>query len=166
MRRFAAGEIDVLVATTVIEVGVDVADATVMVVLDAEHFGVSQLHQLRESVGRGVQPGWCLLHTRSEPDSPAAARLRAVAASADGFEVARLDLSQRREGNVLGTEQSGHRTRLRLLSLLRDEDVIRAARDEAITLVADDRDLSAHPGLAVEVSAFVDDADAAYLQKT
>jgi ATP-dependent DNA helicase RecG len=166
MRRFAAGELDVVVATTVIEVGVDVPNATVMVVLDAEHFGVSQLHQLRGRVGRGSQPGWCLLHTRAAPDSPAAERLRAIAASADGFALARLDLEQRREGNVLGTEQSGRRSRLRLLSLLRDEDVIRAARDEAIALVDADGDLAGHPALADEVAAFVADADAEYLQKS
>ena len=116
MRRFAAGEVDVLVATTVVEVGVDVANATGMVVLDADRFGVSQLHQLRGRVGRGVAPGLCLLVTDSEAGSPARERLDAVAATLDGFELSRLDLETRREGDVLGASQSGRRSSLRLLS--------------------------------------------------
>ena len=114
-----------------IEVGVDVANATVMVVLDADRFGVSQLHQLRGRVGRGGQPGLCLLVTRAEPETSAQERLDAVAATTDGFELSRLDLEQRREGDVLGAAQSGRRSGLRLLSVLRDEDVIVDAREAA-----------------------------------
>ncbi len=131
MRAFAAGEIDVLVATTVIEVGVDVPNATVMVVMDAERFGVSQLHQLRGRIGRGSAPGLCLLVTEYPPGSPSRERLDAVAATTDGFELARLDVEQRREGDILGASQSGRRSQLKLLSLLRDEDIIDQARHEA-----------------------------------
>ena len=131
MRRFAAGEVDVLVATTVIEVGVDVANATVMVVMDADRFGVSQLHQLRGRVGRGSAPGLCLLVTDAEAGTPARERLDAVAATLDGFELSRLDLETRREGDVLGASQSGRRSSLRLLAVLRDEEVIAQAREDA-----------------------------------
>ena len=148
MRRFAAGAIDVLVSTTVIEVGVDVANATMMMVLDAERFGVSQLHQLRGRVGRGGLPGLCLLVTGAEKQTPARERLDAVAATTDGFELSRVDLEQRREGDVLGSTQSGRRSSLRLLSVLRDEDVILEAREVAAALVAEDPDLSDHPDLA------------------
>ena len=129
MNAFAAGELDVLVATTVVEVGVDVPNATVMVVMDADRFGVSQLHQLRGRVGRGSEPGLCLLVTASDPDSPARERLAAVAASTDGFELSRLDVEMRHEGDVLGARQSGVRSSLRLLSVVRHEDVIVDARD-------------------------------------
>ncbi len=112
MRRFAAGETDVLVSTTVIEVGVDVANATTMVLLDADRFGISQLHQLRGRVGRGGLPGLCLLVTRAPADTPARERLDAVAATTDGFELSRVDLEQRREGDVLGRSQSGFRSSL------------------------------------------------------
>ena len=107
MREFSAGQIDVLVATTVIEVGVDVPNATVMVIMDAERFGVSQLHQLRGRVGRGTAAGLCLLVTEAPPASPARDRLDAVAATLDGFKLSRLDLEQRREGDVLGAAQAG-----------------------------------------------------------
>ena len=127
MLSFAAGEIDVLVATTVIEVGVDVPNATVMVVMDAERFGVSQLHQLRGRIGRGSAPGLCLFVTEMPAGSPSRERLDAVAATSDGFELARLDVEQRREGDILGVSQSGRRSRLKLLSLLRDEDLIAQA---------------------------------------
>ncbi|MDQ3615296.1 MAG: ATP-dependent DNA helicase RecG [Actinomycetota bacterium] len=165
MRAFAARDIDVLVSTTVIEVGVDVANATMMVVLDAERFGVSQLHQLRGRVGRGGLPGLCLLVTRSEPDSTARARLTAVAATVDGFELSRLDLEQRREGDVLGAAQSGTRSGLRLLSVLRHEDVIVAARESATALVAKDPALSSEPALASAVHQLVDSEQADYLEK-
>ncbi|MDQ6874113.1 MAG: ATP-dependent DNA helicase RecG, partial [Actinomycetota bacterium] len=165
MRRFAAGELDVLVATTVVEVGVDVANATVMVVMDAERFGVSQLHQLRGRVGRGAAPGWCLLVTDAPAGSRARERLDAVAATTDGFRLARLDLEQRREGDVLGAAQSG-RGQLRLLSLLRDEDLIAAAREEATVLVAADPDLAGQPALAAAVAALVRAEQADYLEKT
>ncbi len=165
MRRFAAGEIDVLVATTVIEVGVDVANATVMVVLDAERFGVSQLHQLRGRVGRGSAPGLCLLLTESPADSEQRRRVDAVAATLDGFELARLDLEQRREGDILGAAQSGNRRTLRLLSLLRDEDLIVEAREAALALVADDPDLTHHPELARVVADLAAEDRAEYLEK-
>ena len=166
MRRFGAGEVDVLVATTVIEVGVDVANATVMVVMDADRFGVSQLHQLRGRIGRGSAPGLCLLVTDAPAGSPARDRLDAVAATTDGFELARLDLEQRREGDVLGATQSGRRSQLKLLSLLRDEDVIAAAREEAAPLVKLDPTLELHPALAKTVAALVADDQAEYLDKT
>ena len=165
MRAFAAGDIDVLVSTTVIEVGVDVANATVMVVLDADRFGVSQLHQLRGRVGRGGVPGLCLLVTRTPPDSPARARLDAVAATQDGFELSRVDLEQRREGDVLGAAQSGTRSGLRLLSVLRHEDVILAAREAATAVVEGDPDLSSEPALADAVRRLVESEQADYLEK-
>ncbi len=166
MRRFGAGEVDVLVATTVIEVGIDVPNATVMVVMDAERFGVSQLHQLRGRIGRGSAPGLCLLVTDSPAGSPSRERLDAVAETVDGFELARLDLEQRREGDVLGATQSGRRSQLRMLSLLRDEDVIVAARIEATALVEQDPDLEVHPVLAQAVAALVAEDQAEYLGKT
>ena len=165
MRRFAAGHIDVLVATTVIEVGVDVPNATVMVVMDADRFGVSQLHQLRGRIGRGAHAGLCLLVTETELGNPARARLDAVAATNDGFELARVDLEQRREGDVLGASQSGKRSSLRMLQLLRDEDVIREAREAAVALVAADPALEQHPALRQGVAALVDAERADYLEK-
>ncbi len=165
MARFVAGETDVLVATTVVEVGVDVPNATVMVVLDAERFGVSQLHQLRGRIGRGASPGLCLLVTDAPPGGPSRERLDAVAATTDGFELARLDVEQRREGDVLGAAQSGRRSQLRLLSLLRDEEMIADARAEAAELVTDDPDLHAHPLLAERVAALIGDQQAEYLEK-
>ena len=165
MRDFAAGEIDVLVSTTVIEVGVDVANATVMVILDAERFGVSQLHQLRGRVGRGGLPGLCLLVTRAEQETSAMERLSAVAATTDGFELSRVDLEQRREGDVLGSAQSGRRSGLRLLSVLRDEDVIVDAREAATEVVAADPDLATHPVLAAAVRRLDESEQADYLEK-
>jgi ATP-dependent DNA helicase RecG len=165
MRRFAAGAIDVLVATTVIEVGVDVPNATVMVVLDADRFGVSQLHQLRGRVGRGEHAALCLLVSESEVGTPARGRLDAVAATTDGFELSRVDLEQRREGDVLGVSQSGRRSSLRLLRLLRDEDVITEAREAAMKLVEGDLELSQHPALAQAVRDLVDEQQADYLEK-
>ncbi|MFY1669084.1 ATP-dependent DNA helicase RecG [Plantactinospora sp. WMMB334] len=165
MRTFAAGELDVLVATTVIEVGVDVPNATVMIVLDADRFGVSQLHQLRGRVGRGTAAGLCLLVTEAVEGTPARERLDAVASTTDGFRLAELDLEQRREGDVLGATQSGRRSHLRLLSLLRDTDLIRDARVEAIALVEEDPELARHPALAASVAALVDEERAEYLEK-
>jgi ATP-dependent DNA helicase RecG len=165
MRSFAAGGLDVLVATTVVEVGVDVPNATVMIVLDADRFGVSQLHQLRGRVGRGSAAGLCLLVTEAAEASPARERLDAVASTTDGFQLAELDLEQRREGDVLGATQSGRRSHLRLLSLLRDADLIRDARVEAIALVEDDPELAGHPALAGSVAALVDEERAGYLEK-
>jgi ATP-dependent DNA helicase RecG len=164
MRGFTAGTVDVLVATTVVEVGVDVPNATVMVLLDADRFGVSQLHQLRGRVGRGSAPGLCLLVTDMPAGTPARDRLTAVASTLDGFELARLDLEQRREGQVLGEAQSG-RSSFRLLSLLRDEKIIIAARDEATDLVAADPALVHHPTLATAVADLIGE-DADYLEKS
>jgi ATP-dependent DNA helicase RecG len=165
MRAFSAGELDVLVSTTVIEVGVDVPNATTMVIMDADRFGLSQLHQLRGRVGRGSAPGICLLVTDSPPGTTARARLDAVASTTDGFELARHDLELRREGDVLGASQSGRQSGLRLLSLLRDEIVIAEARDYAIELVAEDPELARHPGLASMVSEIIDEDGAEYLEK-
>ncbi|MBO0851413.1 MAG: DEAD/DEAH box helicase, partial [Pseudonocardia sp.] len=165
MRAFSAGELDVLVATTVIEVGVDVPNATGMVIMDADRFGLSQLHQLRGRVGRGSAPGVCLLVTDSPPGTTARARLDAVASTTDGFELARHDLELRREGDVLGASQSGRRSGLRLLSLLRDEKTISEARDVAWRLVADDPFLRRHPGLAGMVAEIIDEERAEYLEK-
>jgi ATP-dependent DNA helicase RecG len=165
MREFAAGKLDVLVATTVIEVGVDVPNATMMVVLDADRFGVSQLHQLRGRVGRGSAPGLCLLVTEAEAGTPTRERLDAVASTTDGFRLAELDLEQRREGDVLGAAQSGRRSHLRLLSLLRDADLIRDARTDALALIEADPDLTEHPALAATVAQFVDEERAEYLEK-
>ena len=166
MSRFAAGEIDVLVATTVVEVGVDVPNATVMVVMDAERFGISQLHQLRGRVGRGSEPGLCLLATAADAESPSAERLKAVASTTDGFELSRLDVSMRSEGDVLGTRQSGFRSSLRLLSVVRDEDVIVAAREAATAVVAGDPALSGQPALAAAVAAIEASDSAEYLERT
>ncbi|HEX2808989.1 MAG TPA: ATP-dependent DNA helicase RecG, partial [Kineosporiaceae bacterium] len=165
MRAFAAGQVQVLVATTVIEVGVDVPNATAMVVLDADRFGVSQLHQLRGRVGRGSASGLCLLVSEAEEGAPARDRLEAVAATLDGFELARVDLEQRREGDVLGARQSGGRSSLRLLRVLRDEQVIEAARHEAVALVAADPDLRDHPALAQALTDLLDPEREAYLER-
>ncbi|NJC68160.1 ATP-dependent DNA helicase RecG [Planosporangium thailandense] len=165
MRDFAAGKLDVLVATTVIEVGVNVPNATMMMVLDADRFGVSQLHQLRGRVGRGSAPGLCLLVTEAAEGTPARERLDAVASTVDGFKLAELDLEQRREGDVLGAAQSGRRSHLRLLSLLRDADLIRDARTDAMALIAADPELAKHPALAATVHQLVDADRAEYLEK-
>ncbi|MBO3732493.1 ATP-dependent DNA helicase RecG [Glycomyces niveus] len=148
MRAYAAGEIDVLVATTVIEVGVNVPNATAMVVLDAERFGISQLHQLRGRVGRGAHPGLCLLVSEAAEGTSSRERLDAVASTTDGFALAELDLEQRREGDVLGAAQSGMKSHVKLLSLLKDADIIEAARAEATALIAADPQLKGEPGLA------------------
>ncbi|MFW6598331.1 ATP-dependent DNA helicase RecG [Propionibacteriaceae bacterium Y2011] len=141
MRSFAAGELDVLVATTVVEVGVDVPNASVMVISDADRFGVSQLHQLRGRIGRGEHPGVCLLLTEAQDDTPARQRLDAVAATRDGFELAEVDLEQRREGDVLGAAQSGVRSSLRLLRVLEHGELIEQARAIAVRAVAEDPDM-------------------------
>ncbi|MEU4313619.1 ATP-dependent DNA helicase RecG [Nocardia sp. NPDC024068] len=166
MRDFNAGEIDVLVCTTVVEVGVDVPNATVMVIVDADRFGVSQLHQLRGRIGRGKHPGLCLLITDAAPGGPAMTRLEAVAGTTDGFELSVLDLRQRREGDVLGSAQSGTARSLRLLSLLDDLEVISTAQELARTLVAEDPGLTRHPGLAAMMHAAVDSERLEYLAKS
>ena len=169
MRRFAgprdADALDVLVATTVIEVGVDVPEATMMVIVDADRFGMSQLHQLRGRVGRGSLPGLCLLITDAPGGSPARARLDAVASTTDGFVLSELDLELRREGDVLGTSQSGMRRTLRLLEVARHADVIGAAREAAVRTVDQDPTLATIPGLAYAVDALVRDDSADYLEK-
>jgi ATP-dependent DNA helicase RecG len=166
MTRFAAGEIDVLIATTVIEVGVDVPNASVMVVMDADRFGISQLHQLRGRVGRGKVPGLCLLVTDTWPASPSRERLDAVAGTTDGFELSRIDLVTRREGDVLGVAQSGRRSSLKLLSVLQHEDVIVAARQVAAALVSVDPQLVDHPALRARVREVLESEQAEYLEKT
>ncbi|MER7177126.1 ATP-dependent DNA helicase RecG [Streptomyces mesophilus] len=165
MRRFAAGDVDVLVATTVIEVGVNVPNATAMVIMDADRFGVSQLHQLRGRVGRGSAPGLCLLVTEMPEASPARGRLSAVASTLDGFELSRIDLEQRREGDVLGQAQSGVRSSLRVLTVIDDEEVIAEAREEAVTLVSKDPDLVHYPELRTALDALVDKEREQYLEK-
>jgi len=165
MKAFAAGEIDVLVSTTVIEVGVDVANATIMVIMDADRFGVSQLHQLRGRVGRGTSPGLCLLVTNAIAQTPARERLEAVAGTVDGFELSRIDLEQRREGDVLGASQSGTQSHLRLLRVLRDEELIEKARTAAQDLIATSLDLTSYPALKKELGAMANDMAVDYLDK-
>jgi len=165
MTAFAAGEIDLLVATTVIEVGVDVPNATAMVVMDAERFGVSQLHQLRGRVGRGTAPGLCLLVTDAPADSPSRERLEAVAATSDGFRLSRLDLEQRREGDVLGAAQAGRRSSLKMLRLLADEELIAFARQEASAVVEADPQLGGHPALREAIDDLLGPQRAEFLDK-
>jgi ATP-dependent DNA helicase RecG len=165
MRGFADGLVDVLVATTVVEVGVDVPNATIMVIMDADRFGVSQLHQLRGRVGRGGKPGLCLLVTDSPPGSPARERLDAVAATVDGFALSRLDLEQRREGNVLGAAQAGRKSGLKMLTLLRDEELIVQARTEAQAVADADPRLAGHPALVSAIRVLLDEEQAEFLEK-
>lgn len=163
MRAFSTGEIDVLVSTTVIEVGVDVPNATIMVIMDADRFGISQLHQLRGRVGRGTSSGLCLLVTNAPAETSARVRLDAVAESVDGFELSRIDLEQRREGDVLGVNQSGTRSHLRLLRVLRDEGLIDLARSDAQELIASDVTLSKFPELARELKILQADEAVDYI---
>jgi len=149
----------------VIEVGVDVPRATLMVVMDADRFGVSQLHQLRGRVGRGDAEGLCLLVTETDTGSPARERLDAVASTLDGFQLSRLDLEQRREGDVLGATQSGYRSSLRVLRVLRDEDLIAMARDDAAALVDFDPELDSMPALRKAVWDVMTDDRADFMEK-
>ncbi|MCU1529934.1 MAG: ATP-dependent helicase RecG [Frondihabitans sp.] len=165
MQEFARGAIDVLVATTVIEVGVDVPNASTMVVLDAERFGVSQLHQLRGRVGRGGHPGLCLLVTNSEEESLARQRVDAVASTTDGFALAQIDLDLRREGDVLGSTQSGGRSSLRLLRVAHDGDVISLAREHAAEVIEADPSLVEHPALAAALARRLDETSRDFLAK-
>jgi ATP-dependent DNA helicase RecG len=165
MLAFAAGSVDVLVTTTVVEVGVDVPNATAMVIMDADRFGVSQLHQLRGRVGRGRHEGLCLLVTEAEAGGKARQRLDAVAATLDGFTLSRLDLEQRREGDVLGAAQAGRRSSLKLLTLLQDEEMIGDARKEAQALVDADPALAGEPALAAVIRALLDRERAEFLEK-
>ncbi|MEI6649423.1 MAG: ATP-dependent DNA helicase RecG [Actinomycetes bacterium] len=165
MDAFSSGEIDVLVATTVIEVGMDVPNASMMVIMDADRFGVSQLHQMRGRVGRGTVPGLCLLVSQAPENSPAMARLEAVASTLDGFELSRIDLDQRREGDVLGKAQSGTRSHLRLLRVLRDEALIERSREVARTMISQDPALARWPQLANEVAQLKIEEKATFLDK-
>lgn len=165
MDAFSKGEIDVLVSTTVIEVGVDVPNASTMVIMDADRFGVSQLHQLRGRVGRGKVPGLCLLVSRSAQDSVAMERLNAVAGTLDGFELSRIDLDQRREGDVLGSAQSGRKSHLRLLKVLRDEAVIESARKVAIKIIEEDPKLTNNKILASEVLKLKEQEETSFIDK-
>ncbi|OZD30785.1 ATP-dependent DNA helicase RecG [Rhodococcus sp. 06-1477-1B] len=166
MQAFARGDIDVLVATTVIEVGVDVPNASTMVILEADRFGVSQLHQLRGRVGRGGLPGLCLLVTEASPGTSARSRVEAVAATLDGFALAEVDLDLRGEGDVLGGAQSGARSSLRLLRVVTDADLITEARAEGERLLADDPALVRHPGLAAALERRVGVEERAALAKS
>jgi ATP-dependent DNA helicase RecG len=162
MAAFRAGQLDVLVCTTVIEVGVDVPNATVMVVIDADRFGISQLHQLRGRIGRGQHPSLCLLATKLPDGSKAGLRLKAVAGTLDGFKLADLDLEERKEGDVLGLSQSGRPITLRFLSLSEHLDIILAARQYCETLYAED---PGHRGMAVLAAQFTDTDRVEYLDK-
>jgi ATP-dependent DNA helicase RecG len=166
MSAFRDGELDVLVCTTVIEVGVDVPNATVMVVMDADRFGVSQLHQLRGRIGRGSHASLCLLATNLPELSKAGERLKAVAATQDGFELAELDLRERREGDVLGLHQSGRPITLKLLSLADHREIIEAARAFCETLYGDDPKLARHRGIAVLAAPFTETEAVEYLDKS
>ena len=164
MKAFANKEIDVLISTTVIEVGVDVPNATVMVIMDADRFGVSQLHQLRGRVGRGTSPGLCLLVTSAVEETSARERLEAVSQTVDGFELSRIDLEQRREGDVLGASQSGSRSHLRLLRVLRDESMIEQARADASTIL--ELGIEKYSLLQSELAQIQADAAAEFIDKT
>jgi len=166
MSAFARGEIQVLVATTVIEVGVDVPNASMMVIMDADRFGVSQLHQLRGRVGRGSVPGLCLLVSNAQDDSQSMNRLKSVASTLDGFELARIDLEQRKEGDVLGRSQSGGKSHLRLLRVLRDEDLIQRAREVALKILAVNSEMDHLPELKNEVAKLQSDEAARFMDKS
>ena len=164
MGSFRAGQLDVLVATTVIEVGVDVPNATVMVIEDADRFGIAQLHQLRGRVGRGALESWCYL-LGAGATAEASERLTALERTTDGFELAEIDLELRGEGTILGTRQKGM-TDLKLASLRRDKKLVATAREVAFDLVDRDRGLSGLPELEAEVRFLVDDEDQAFLFKS
>ncbi|MBD5787833.1 ATP-dependent DNA helicase RecG [Cellulosimicrobium terreum] len=165
MARFSSGEVQVLVSTTVVEVGVDVPEATVMVVNDADRFGISQLHQLRGRVGRGSAPGLCLLVSTARPGTPAATRVETLARTTDGFELAAVDLELRSEGDVLGAAQSGRSSSLRLLRVVKDAEVIATARSDAADVVARDPDLADHPALAAAIADQLDPRREEFLER-
>ncbi len=165
MTAVSEGKVDVLVATTVIEVGVDVPNASVMVVMDADRFGISQLHQLRGRIGRGVHAGVCLLFRSEDAGKQARARLHQVADTTDGFLLSHLDLENRREGDVLGAAQSGLRSSLRLLRVTRDEDVIMDARELGTRMIDEDPDLSRHPVLQAHISRLLDPEHEVFLER-
>ena len=147
MNGMAQGDIDLLVATTVIEVGVDVPNATLMIIMDADRLGMSTLHQLRGRIGRGGHAGTCLLVTEQDSEGASMPRLDAVASTRDGFELSTLDLEQRREGDILGDSQSGRRSTLRNLSVVRHAKIIEQARADARELVGNDPQLERFPTL-------------------
>lgn len=165
MEGFATGQIGLLVCTTVVEVGVDVPNATFMVVFDADRFGISQLHQLRGRIGRGHHASTCLLVTRRQQGHPSRERIDAVAATTDGFELAQADLSLRREGDILGDAQSGGRSTLRLLRALDDVKIIETARQEATEILDVDPTLERHWGLALAIAAYLDEDTEKYLER-
>ncbi len=165
MADFAANKINLLVSTTVIEVGVDVPNATMMVLLDSDRFGISQLHQLRGRVGRGGLPGTCLLVTTLEQGHPSRQRLDAVAATTDGFELSRRDLEMRREGDILGASQSGGRSTLNLLRVLKHESIIADAREDAQRIIGADPNLSGHPALAEAINEYLNPEKEAFLER-
>jgi ATP-dependent DNA helicase RecG len=165
MASFTANQTKLLVSTTVIEVGVDVHNATLMVILDADRFGISQLHQLRGRVGRGGLPGTCLLVTTLEPGHPSRRRLDAVAATTDGFALSQEDLKLRREGDILGASQSGGRSTLKLLRVLEHEDVIARARQDAQRIVAADPTLAGQPRLAAAIDEYLNPEKEAFLER-
>jgi ATP-dependent DNA helicase RecG len=165
MARFASGEAPVLVATTVVEVGVDVPEATAMVIFDADRFGISQLHQLRGRVGRGTDPGLCLLVSDAEPGTPAFARLEAMTQTTDGFKLANLDLELRSEGDVLGAAQSGRTSSLRLLRVVKDAGLIEEARTAAADVVRASPDLTEFPELADAIRAQLDEDQEEFLER-
>lgn len=165
MARFNDGSIQLLVSTTVIEVGVDVPNATLMVIMDADRFGISQLHQLRGRVGRGGHPGTCLLVTQLDPEHPSRERLAAVASTTDGFELSQKDLELRREGNILGASQSGGRSALKFLRVVKDVKIIEKARVDAQQIVADDVDLVDHPDLAEAMDLYLNPEKEAFLER-
>ncbi len=165
MASFTANRTKLLVSTTVIEVGVDVHNATLMVILDADRFGISQLHQLRGRVGRGGLPGTCLLVTTLEPGHPSRRRLDAVAATTDGFELSQEDLKLRREGDILGASQSGGRSTLKLLRVLEHEDIIARARQDAQRIVAADPSLAGEPALAAAIDEYLNPEKEAFLER-
>lgn len=165
MQAFSAGKIDVVVATTVIEVGVDVPNASTMVVMDADRFGVSQLHQLRGRVGRGAHAGLALFVTHAETGTLARERVDAVASTTDGFELARIDLELRAEGDVLGAAQSGGRSSLKMLRVTRDGDLIETARSVASGLLETDPELASAPGLRDAIRRRLSQSEAEFLEK-
>ncbi|MCB7137948.1 ATP-dependent DNA helicase RecG [Cellulosimicrobium marinum] len=165
MTAFARGEVQVLVSTTVVEVGVDVPEATVMVVHDADRFGISQLHQLRGRVGRGSAPGLCLLVSTAHPGTPAATRVETLARTTDGFELATVDLELRSEGDVLGAAQSGRASSLRLLRVVKDADVIATARTDAAEVVAEDPELAGNEALRRAIADQLDPEREEFLER-